>query len=429
MENNNPSHTETNVASKNAIDSLLPPAKIHLFSHHTETKELFDSLAEDWRFGRIHLATRGENLENAIEYYSRRKSPTLILIQTDTIDEDFQKRLEDLASLCDEGTAAIVIGPVNDVQLYRHLTNLGISDYLVSPMDKEDLVQAMAGALQNIIGAVDSHLMAFVGVKGGVGTTSIASAMADTLSKSYNAKTLIMDAAGARSTLWNNFGFTPTGSLIEAALAIADNDKETFNRLIVKNTNNLHALNSGTENILDKPVAVEAYEMLLDHCLSIYPNIVLDTSAAPAAIKKVVLARANSICVVTTPSVPALSLTKIMLKALSNIPGGHNKKPIIIVNKAGLAKKEEVSTDDIQKILEIDDLIKIPFDSSTYALAENNGEKISEQKGFTAQEKLFKQMIERSIDLNNLQTENEGNNSSSSGLFSFVNKMIKGDNK
>lgn len=369
-------------AQTQKVDSLLPPAKIHLFSEDPASLALFESLGEDWRFGRIHLAIRGKNLDDSIEYYSRRKSPTLIIIQTNTTSAEFQHRLEDLAGVCDEGTAAIVVGPINDVQLYRHLTNIGISDYLVSPLGKEDLVEAVATALQDIIGAVDSHLLALVGVKGGVGTTCIASMMADILSANFGEKTLLMDAAGANSTLWNNFSFTPSGSLIEAALAVADQDMETLDRLIVKKSDQLHILNSGTENILDKPVAVEAYEMLLDYCLSIYPNVVVDTSGAPVAIKKVVLARANSVGVITTPRVPDLSLAKLMIKAIAAIPGGHNKKPVIMLNKSDSDKKHEIGAADIVEALGIDGLVELPWDVGMFAGAENAGEPLSLQKSF-----------------------------------------------
>lgn len=413
-------------ASSPKVDSLLPPAKIHLFSDDLETLSLFDSLNDDWRFGRIHLAIRGNNLDDAIEYYSRRKSPTLIIIQTDTISDAFQKRLEDLAGACDEGTAAIIVGPVNDVQLYRHLTNIGISDYLVYPMSLEDLVEAIADALQDIIGAVDSHLLAMVGVKGGVGTTCVASMMADILSEKYEQKTLLMDAAGANSTLWNNFSFTPSGSLIEAALAVADQDMETFDRLIVKQTDYLHILNSGTENILDKPVAVEAYEMLLDYCLSVYPNVIVDTSGAPVAIKKVVLARANSVGIVTTPRVPDLSLTKLMMKAIASIPGGHNKKPTILLNKIGSAKNLDIGAADIREAIGIEDLTELPWDGSFFAGAENAGEPLSEQKSFPTYRAKLEKVLEGMFGITAVESDHKNTSTGFSGLSGLLN-ILKGD--
>lgn len=175
-------------APQQKVGSLLPPAKIHLFSDDLETLNLFHTLGEDWRFGRVNMGIRGDNLDEAIAHYSRRKSPTLILIQTETTDSAFEEKLGELAEFCAEGTAAIVIGPVNDVQLYRHLTGMGISDYLVAPLETENFIEAIANSLQTVVGSVDSHLMALAGVKGGVGTTSIAAMMSDILSKDFESK-------------------------------------------------------------------------------------------------------------------------------------------------------------------------------------------------------------------------------------------------
>lgn len=378
---------QTEVKSEKAINqkvgSLLPPAKIHLFSDDLDTLNLFHGLGEDWRFGRINMGIRGDNLDEAIEHYSRRKSPTLILIQTETTGEAFEKKLGNLAEFCDEGTAAIVIGPVNDVQLYRHLTSIGVSDYLVAPLAPEDLVEAIANSLQNVVGAVDSHLMALAGVKGGVGTTSITAMVGDILSKDFEAKTLVMDAAGGQSSLWSHFGFSPSGTLIESARAVVDNDKDALDRLIVKKSDHLHVLNSGTENILDNPVATQAYEVMLDYFLSVYPNVIVDTSNAPIQIKRMVLSRANSIGIVTTPRVPDLSLTKMLMKAIKDMPGSENRKTKIIINKAN-ASKSDIPSNDIQDALDQNNILALPFNTQLFANAENSGEPLYAQKEFDA---------------------------------------------
>jgi len=371
-ENKGPDITQQESVSNQKIESLLPPAKIHLFSDDLETLNLFHTLGEDWRFGRVNMGMRGDNLDQAIEHYSRRKSPTLILIQTEETGEAFEEKLAALAEYCDEGTAAIVIGPINDVQLYRHLTSIGVSDYLVAPLKQEDLVEAIANSLQNIVGAVDSHLMAFIGVKGGVGTTSISSLAAHILSDKLEAKTLIIDAAGAQSNLWSHFGFTPSGTLIEATRAVLDSDTDALNRLIVKASDTLHILNSGTENIMDNPVATQAYEMMLDHFLSIYPNVVVDTSGAGIQITRLVLSRANSIGLIATPRVPDLSQAKLLLKAIKDMPGGENKKVEIFINK-NEASKNDIPLSDIKEALNFNSLTDIKWNADAFANNENTG--------------------------------------------------------
>ena len=303
MDNIKGQNTPSTQAANPKVGGLLPPAKIHLFSDDLDTLNLFHALGEDWRFGRVSMGIRGDNLDQAIDHYARRKSPTLVIIQTEDTGAEFEQKLANLAELCDENTAAIIIGPVNDVQLYRHLTAIGISDYLVAPLESENFVEAIASSLQNIVGAVDSRLMTFIGAKGGVGTTSVAAMAADVLSNHFKAKTLILDAAGAKSTLWNHFAFSPAGTLIEAARAVVDNDKDALNRLIVKKSDTLHVLNTGTENIFDNPVATQAYELLLDYFLAIYPYVILDTSNAPIQIIRMAANRSHNITLVATPHV------------------------------------------------------------------------------------------------------------------------------
>lgn len=382
-ENKGPDITQDDApVSNQKVGSLLPPAKIHLFSDDLETLNLFHALGEDWRFGRINMAIRGDNVVQAIEHYSRRKSPTLILIQTEETGADFEEKLASLAEYCDEGTAAIVIGPVNDVQLYRHLTSIGVSDYLVAPLKTEDLVEAVANSLQNIVGAVDSHLMAFLGVKGGVGTTSVAAMAGQILSHHMKQKTLVIDAAGAGSNLWSHFGFTPSGTLIEAARAVVDNDDDALNRLIVKSSDNLHVLNSGTENIMDNPVATQAYEMMLDHFLSTYPNVVADISNSRIQITRLVLSRTNSIGLVTTPRVPDLSQAKLLIKAIREMPGGESKNIQIFVNKSG-ASKHDIPVNDIKEALGVETITEIPWNADMFGHSENTGEALFSGDAFT----------------------------------------------
>lgn len=404
-------------ASTETVGSLLPPAQIHLFSEDETTKATFQQLAEDWRFGRITMSVRGTNLDDAIAHYARRKSPTLIIIQSENTGQEFQDKLGDLAEVCQEGTAAIVIGPVNDVQLYRHLTGMGISDYLVKPVSADDFLAAIAGSLQDLVGAVDSHLMAVTGVKGGVGTTSIAAMMAGCLSEDFKAKTLILDASGGASTLWTHFGFSPSGTLIEAARAIVDKDEDAFNRLVIKKNDHLYVMNCGAESILDNPVANQAFEMLLDKCLTLYPNVIVDLSRAPVQLIRMVTSRANSIAVVATPRVPDLSIAKLLLKDLRDMPGAASRKPTIILNKYGTVKAIEIATDDAEEALQTDNIVTIGWDAQLFAETENSGDFIGQKAGFKKIKTTLIPMLQR---MTGYKIENEEAVKKSGGVFSFL---------
>src|SRR5687768_9939673 len=92
---------------------LLPGSTVALFTKDTATKDAFPALSQDWRFARVTLHVTSGDVETAIAAYNNEKTPDLVIVQTDNIDDGFSQRLETLAGLCAEGTAAIVIGPVN----------------------------------------------------------------------------------------------------------------------------------------------------------------------------------------------------------------------------------------------------------------------------------------------------------------------------
>ncbi len=160
------------------ISILLPNSTVAVYSKDQSTLQAARDLENDWRFARVNVQDEEGDVENAIEAYNDIGSPDLLIIQTDTIDDSFTGRLEELASHCSEGTSAIVIGPDNDVNLYRKLIDMGVSDYMVRPVTAPDLAAVIAKALVEKIGVTGSRLIAVLGAKGGVGASMLSQILA-----------------------------------------------------------------------------------------------------------------------------------------------------------------------------------------------------------------------------------------------------------
>jgi pilus assembly protein CpaE len=181
---------------RNETSILLPKATVDLFLKDKPTLEAARALQDDWRFARVTVRVHEGDVEAAIKLYSGAASPDIIMIETDTTDESFIGRLGELSANCEETTSAIVIGPVNDVNLYRSLTAMGVSDYLVRPVPLDTLSEVIAGNLIEKLGTAGSRLIAAIGAKGGVGTSSIAQILAMASSDTLGQKTLLIDGAG-----------------------------------------------------------------------------------------------------------------------------------------------------------------------------------------------------------------------------------------
>lgn len=408
-------------ADSQVTSILLPEAKVAVYSKDKKTLKSAEKTQEDWRFARVKIAPEEGDVETAIAFYEDQPSPDLIIIQTDEIDDSLTENLEKLAGNCDEGTAAIVVGPVNDVYLYRQLIEMGVSDYLVKPIPPEVMSEVIAKTLIERLGVSDSRLIAFVGAKGGVGVSALAQGAASGMSGILGQKTILLDGSGGWSTASVGFDFEPSATLAEAANAASSDDGDSLDRMIVKADENLSILASGSDIMLENPIDPDGLETLLDKLLVKYPIMVADLSHASPELSKIVISRANQIVVVSTPFLPSLRLARSLIGEIKEVRGGEGDEIDFIINMQGLDRADEVPAKDIEAAIEMEVSKTIAFASNVFLKAESSGKTLlSEKEGRKIIEESLLPIIGGSL-LDNL-SGNQGDEDS--GLFDgLLNKL------
>lgn len=359
---------------------LLPSANVDLFLKDKSTIEAAKTLENDWRFARVSVRIHEGDVENAIETYAQNPSPNIIMIETDTTAQSFIERLGALSSNCSQDTSAIILGPVNDVNLYRSLTAMGVSDYLVYPVPIETLSDVIATTLIDKLGTSGSRLVAMVGAKGGVGVTSLCEAMGWACAENMGEKTLLLDAAGAWSSLAVGMGFEPVASTAEAIKAAVTKDQDSLRRMYYQADEKLFVLATGTEPMLEVPAQIMEFEEILNTAMASYPIVIVDLSGAIPAIKKMVMTRAHEVIVVSTPTLSSLRSARALMSEIKKIQGGQSRNIELFINMMGIAPGKEVSKSDIKIAMDIDPSVVIPFDTKLFLGAENEGRKISSDK-------------------------------------------------
>ncbi len=342
------SGTENQIA-----DILLPSASICVFSQDSDTIKSIELLKDDWRFARVDINIVDGGVDNAIEQFKKDGASDLIILQTDDIDDSFTGRLGELSNYCDDDTDAIIIGPVNDVYLYRQLIDMGVSDYLVRPISPEVIKEVIAKALISRLGVSDSRLVAFIGAKGGVGTSSLAQICSLIASDIMEQKTLLMDGGGGWSPLSVGMGFDPATTLPEVSNAVLSGDEDALERMFHDVSDKLTVLASGADTMLDPSISSKNYEAVIDNIMVKSPVVFVDLSSSESAIKKMVLSRAHHIIVISSPTVTSLRFCRSLLKEISEVRGGDIDDVSLVINQVGVCKANEVSNDDIEKALEL----------------------------------------------------------------------------
>ncbi len=405
--------TETN--------TLLPAARVDIFIKDKQTLEAARAISDDWRFARVNINVEEGDVETAILSYQEASSPSLVLIETETTGDDFVSRLGELSSHCSEETNAIVIGPVNDVTLYRSLTSMGVSDYLVKPVPLETLTEVIASALIEKLGTSGSRLIGVVGAKGGVGTSSLTQALAWGLSENLDQKTFLMDAAGGWSTLSVGMGFEAATTLDEAVRAAENNDEDTLNRMFHRANERLTVLASGSDSMLEKSVTADQYEHLIDLMMQSYPVVLVDLSAAIPSLKRAVLNKAHQVVIVSTATLPSLRAARTLTQELKLIHGGDISHIDLVTNMVGVMPSKEVPKKDIAAALGYEPSVSIDYDPPLFIGSENEGKKINASKsGKEMMDKLLPLMRKQLNLPDDGQTSAANNNDMITGLLNKI---------
>ncbi len=408
-------------AEHQETDILLPGARIALFSTDAETRSSLEVLKDDWRYARVQIEAHNGDVETAITTCEASGSPDLLIIQTDNIDDDFIGRLGALSEYCDEDTAAIIIGPVNDVYLYRQLIEMGVSDYLVRPVQPDVISAVIAKALISRLGVSGSRLIAFVGAKGGVGVSNIAQISAWIAAEKLGQKTVLLDASGGWSSLSVGMGFDSAATLYEVSRAVENGNEDTLNRMFFEADENLTVLSTGSDAMLDPALPAANYEAILDRLMSKSPIVMVDLSASAPSLKKAVLSRANQIVLVSTPTVTSLRFSRSLIKEISDIRGGDKDAVSLVVNKKGAVKAFEVGEGDIAEALEFEPSAAVEHMPSLFLKHESEMRALLSDKDAAPVSAALLSVLRKSIAVD-LQGDDEEDKNS--GLLGgFLNKL------
>jgi len=366
--------------SQESITSvLLPTSRVDFFALDDGTAEHAKRLAADWRFARVSVQILREGIEGAITRYGQAASPELIIVETNDISDAFIQQLGNLAGVCAAGTDAVIIGPKNDVHLYRSLVEMGIKDYLVRPVSEEDMIKVIARTLVEKRGLSGSRLISVIGSKGGVGTTAIAQIMAWNVAEVLKQKTILLDIAGSAGGIGIAFGLEPSATLTEVVRLGGGGSDDDLKRVIQPVSEQLFLLVSGGEPMLMDPPEADNVETLVNRLMQKYPVVVVDLSHATAPVRKRLLARSAEIVLVTTPMLSALRNARTLLGEIKTLKS-HTKDVDLVVNMLGMARAEEVPLKDIKTALGLDPAATIAYQPKIFVGSEATGKPIGQNK-------------------------------------------------
>jgi len=370
-----------------------PRVSVQAFCATAETAASVQAAAEDRRMTKAHLRVQMGGVAAAAEAYRNSPTPNVILLESDMRGEDILAGLDELSEVCDEGTRVVVIGRFNDIVLYRELIRRGVSEYLMAPVQPIDVVGAICGLFSAPDAKPVGRVIAVVGAKGGVGSSTVAHNVAWAIARDLSLDSVVADLDLAFGTAGLDYNQDPPQGVADAVFSPDRIDTAFIDRLLSRCTDHLSLL--AAPATLDRvyDFSAEAFEPVFDALRASVPCVVLDVPHAWNAWTKRVLVGADDILIVAAPDLANLRNAKNLVDLLRGARP-NDRRPFYCLNQVGVPKRPEIKPADFAKALEDEPLAVIPFEPQVFGTASNNGQMIAEVAAGHRTADMFRQLAQ-----------------------------------
>ncbi|MDX8453013.1 CpaE family protein [Mesorhizobium sp. VK9D] len=362
-----------------AMQALRPVPRISIqaFCETEGVANPVERAGEDRRMAKAHLKVHMGGIPTAIEFYQSAPTPNLILLESRSEPQQLLEQLGQLSEYCDPSSKVVVIGHYNDVGLYRELIRSGISEYVIAPVSMTDIVSVVSSIFVDPESEPIGRSIAFIGAKGGVGSSTIAHNVAWAMSSLFKSEVVIADLDLAFGTANINFDQDPAQGIAEAVFSPERVDEVYLDRLLAQCAEHLSLLAapSTLERVYD--FDAEAFSQIIETAQRSAPLLVLDIPHVWSGWTKSTLIKADEIVITATPELANLRNTKNMVDMLKRLRP-NDPPPKLIINQAGVPKRPEIAASDFAEPLGITPMAVINFEPLLFGNASNNGRMLSE---------------------------------------------------
>jgi pilus assembly protein CpaE len=355
----------------------IPRVTIQAFCESEAVAQTLEACSRDRRMSRAHVKVHMGGIPAAVEFYGSAPTPNLIVVESKLAGHQIIAALTRLAEVCDSETKVVVIGHSNDISLYRELIGSGVSDYLVGPISMADFMTAVSEIFVNPEAGPLGKVIAFIGAKGGCGSSTMCHNVAWSISSRYRNDVVLADLDLPFGTANINLDQDPPQGIAEAVFSPERLDDIMLDRLLAKCAEHLSLL--AAPSTLDRTYDFDknAFTAILEVAQRGAPCVVVDVPHAWNAWTRQILASADEVVITACPELANLRNAKNLIDTLVDLrPNDH--KPRLIMNQVGMPKRPEISVSDFASPLGVEPLAVIPFDPALFGTAANNGQMISE---------------------------------------------------
>jgi pilus assembly protein CpaE len=374
-----PPTVETQVENFGAAphERPVPRISIHAFCEFPDTGAALQRAGADRRLSKAHLQVQLGGVNAAIDHYTGQITPNLLVVETKLDGREALGELDRLAEVCDPATKVIVVGRVNDVELYRELMRRGASEYLVAPLEPLQLIEVISGLYLDPGATPIGRVVAVVGARGGSGSSTISHNIGWCIAEELHINTAIVDLDLAFGTVGLDFNDEASQGVADALSAPERLDDVLLDRLLLKRGDHLSLFTAPAALERDYDAVPESYEAVIDAVRQTTPCVILDIPHGWHPWIRNTLLAADDVVIVATPDLTSLRNAKNIIELVKNARPNDNP-PRLVINQVGMPKRPEIPSKDFAETMGIDPSAIIAFEPALFGQAANNGQMVIE---------------------------------------------------
>ena len=341
-------------------------------------------------------------LRNAVQTLSVSASPSILFVDLSESGDPLND-INALAEVCEPGTVVIAAGQVNDVRLYRDLVASGIQDYLLKPFTADQVRDAFANAQMTISGPRVNEattekpnvMAAVIGVRGGVGASTIATSLAWLMGDKGGRNTALLDLDVHFGTGALALDLEPGRGLTDAIENPSRIDGLFIERAMVRASEKLCILSA--EAPINQPLITDgaAFMQLQDEIRHAFEGTVIDLPRPMLVQYPHLLNEVHAVVLVVDFT---LAATRDTIRILSWLKANASQcRVIIVANRAQAPGLLEVSRKDFEQSIERKVDVVVPFDAKSASQAAKLGQPMSKTVKGAKLSQPFNQLLDLTV--------------------------------
>lgn len=321
---------------------------------------------------RVVASLPGFSLGGSQQQYFGEKDASLVRTLRDVhpdvciidLDRDRQMALDTVAYLRRSSATPMAIFAVSsrmDPNSIIEAMRSGCTEYLAKPLPSERLEEALVELVrkrrESAAPPSQGRIITLMGVKGGVGSTTLGVHLAYSIAKNGK-KVLLIDHHPELGEVTLHLGLEPHNyGFYELVCNLSRMDAELLQGFVLKHESGLEVLASPEGLGMTPKTTPEGIQQTLRFLLRMYDYIVVDTDCRFDEQNLAILELSDEFCLIALPQLPAVRSTSRFLDYLMRL-NYPTSKVHVVLNR--WARNSPISVDHIEKVLHRKIALTIP---------------------------------------------------------------------